>query len=159
GKALGVAGAFVAGPSDAIEYLVQRARPFVFSTARPPALAAAIDAALDVVASEPERRERVGALTAFLRRRLCDAGLPPMGGESQIIPVRIGSNAQALAVAARLHADGFDVRAIRPPSVPDGTARLRVPVNALLDEETLDRFVRSLTAIWQEAGLCFAVSS
>jgi 8-amino-7-oxononanoate synthase len=140
GKALGVSGAFVAGSIDAIEYLIQRARPFIFSTAPPPAIAAALEASLGVIASEPERRERVRARARYLRQRL---GLE---GDSPVIPVIIGENDRTVAVARELQADGFDVRAIRPPTVAPGTARLRIAVNQGLSEEVLDRFVTALEA-------------
>jgi 8-amino-7-oxononanoate synthase len=159
GKALGVGGAFVAGPRWAIDYLVQRARPFVFSTAPPPAQAAALDASLDVVRDEPDRRGRLLARSAYLRRRLVDSGIDVPVGRSQIIPVMIGDNAAAVAISRALQQEGFDVRAIRPPSVPAGTARLRVSVNADLSETSLDRFVHALAAALKEAGLCSAVSS
>jgi 8-amino-7-oxononanoate synthase len=146
GKALGVAGAFVAGPAWAIEYLEQRARPFIFSTAAPPAIAAALDASLDVIAAEPERRERVRSLARYLRERLAEAGIAVPAGDSPIIPVIIGENDRAVAVATALQQAGFDVRAIRPPTVPQGTARLRVSVNVNLSEEILDRFVEELCA-------------
>jgi 8-amino-7-oxononanoate synthase len=159
GKALGVAGAFVAGPAWAIEYLTQRARPFVFSTAPPPALADALDASLALIASEPERRQRVLALAAHLRARLADAGIPAIAGASQIVPIVVGDNERAVAIAGALQHDGFDVRAIRPPSVPPGTARLRVSVNAGVSEALLDRFVDRLASAFKETGLCSAASS
>lgn len=140
GKALGVSGAFVAGSSDAIEYLIQRARTFIFSTAPPPAVAAALSASLEIIANEPERRERLLARARYLRRQL---GLE---GDSPIIPVIIGENERAVAVAGELQAAGFDVRAIRPPTVPAGTARLRITVNQGLSEEVLDRFVEALAS-------------
>ena len=148
GKALGVAGAFVAGPAWAIEYLEQRARPFIFSTAAPPAIAAALDASLDVIAAEPERRERVRFLARYLRERLAEAGIAVPAGDSPIVPVIIGENERAVAVAAALQEAGFDVRAIRPPTVPRGTARLRISVNVGLSEEILDRFVENLCAVF-----------
>jgi 8-amino-7-oxononanoate synthase len=148
GKALGVAGAFVAGPSWAIEYLEQRARPFIFSTAAPPAVAAALDASLDVIAAQPERRERVRSFSRYLRERLTEAGMPVPLDDSPIIPVIIGENERAVAIAAALQRTGFDVRAIRPPTVPPGTARLRVSVNAGLSEDILDRFVEKLCAVF-----------
>jgi 8-amino-7-oxononanoate synthase len=141
GKALGVAGAFVCGPSWAIEYMVQRARPFIFSTAPPPAVAAALDASLDVIRDEPERRGRLRELARYLRRQLGVAD-----SDSPILPIVIGENEKAVAVATELQREGFDVRAIRPPTVPVGTARLRVSLNVHLNEEVLDRFVRSLKA-------------
>ncbi|HEV2198290.1 MAG TPA: 8-amino-7-oxononanoate synthase [Bryobacteraceae bacterium] len=140
GKALGVGGAFVAASENAIEYLIQRGRPFVFSTAPPPALAAALEASLEVIAKEPERRERVLARAAELGSLL---GLP---GTSQIIPVILGENERAVAVARTLQAAGFDVRAIRPPTVPEGTARLRISVNQGLSKIALNRFAHALKA-------------
>jgi 8-amino-7-oxononanoate synthase len=138
GKAMGVSGAFVAGSSDAVEALIQEARPFIFSTAPPPAVAAALEASLEVIAAEPERRSRLLGLSRYLRERL------RMHGCSHIIPVMIGDNQRAVAVARELQAAGFDVRAIRPPTVPPGTARLRVSLNCGLMEETLDRFAVAL---------------
>jgi len=138
GKALGVAGAFVAGSENAIEYLIQRGRPFIFSTAPPPATAAALEASLEVMEKEPERRQRLLTRAGQLRARL---GLP---GNSQIIPVILGDNERALTVAKALQAEGFDVRAIRPPTVPAGTARLRITVNQGLSKIALDRFADAL---------------
>ena len=152
GKALGVAGAFVAGPAWAIEYLIQRARPFIFSTAPPPALASALEASLDVIELEPQRRERLRELAAQLRARLRTAGIPIGPGSSHIIPVLIGDNDTAVAVAEALQKEGFDVRAIRPPTVPPGTARLRVSVNVSLTEDLIERFVVSLTAAFARSG-------
>jgi 8-amino-7-oxononanoate synthase len=159
GKALGVSGAFVAGPAWVVEYLVQRARPFVFSTAPPPAVADAIEASLEIVGAEPARRERVASLSAHLREQCAARGLPIGVGRSQIVPVFIGENEQAVAVAERLQGSGFDVRAVRPPSVPLGTARLRVSVNAGLSEADLDRFADALAAALSEVGVCSAASS
>ena len=146
GKAMGVGGAFVAGPLWAVDFLVQRARPFVFSTAPPPSMAAALDAALTVIAEEPQRRALLIERVCFLRRRLAEAGLDVSPEGSQIIPLMIGDNSRALAVAAALQAQGFDVRAIRPPTVPPGTARLRISVNVGADEATLSRFAAALSA-------------
>jgi 8-amino-7-oxononanoate synthase len=159
GKALGVSGGFVAGPAWAIEYLVQRARPFVFTTAPPPAIASAIAASLDIVTAEPDRRERLATRVRRLRSRLSEAGLPVAAEGSQIIPIVIGDNERAVAVSSAMQAGGSDVRAIRPPTVAPGTARLRVSVNAGLSDETIDRFAASLRAALKEAGLCSAVSS
>lgn len=148
GKALGVSGAFVAGPAWAIEYLEQRARPFIFSTAAPPAVAAALDASLDLIAAEPERRERVRFLARYLRERLTEVGIAVPSCDSPIIPVIVGENKRAAAIAAALQQAGFDVRAIRPPTVPPGTARLRISVNFGLSEGILDRFVGNLCAVF-----------
>jgi 8-amino-7-oxononanoate synthase len=146
GKALGVGGAFVAGPAWAIDYMIQYARPFIFSTAPPPSMAYALDAALDLIGSEPERRSRVLELTAFLRALLTEIGISAPPGGSQIIPVHLGDNTRATNVAGELQSAGFDVRAIRPPTVPQGTARVRISVNSELREPDLRRFVHSLAA-------------
>ena len=138
GKAMGVSGAFVAGADDTIESLIQRARPFIFSTAAPPAIAAALEASLEVMAAEPERRIQLLALARTLRDRL---GIP---GRSHIVPVILGENERAVAVAQKLQAAGFDVRAIRPPTVRAGTARLRVSLNQGLTEQELERFAAAL---------------
>jgi 8-amino-7-oxononanoate synthase len=147
GKALGVAGAFVSGPAWAIEYLVQRARPFMFSTAPPVPLASALEGSLAIVAAEPERRGRLRERAAYLRARLAEAGVSVPPGYSQIVPILLGDTNRACAVAAALQSDGFDVRAIRPPSVPVGTARLRVSVNVDLARDVLDRFVETLARV------------
>jgi 8-amino-7-oxononanoate synthase len=159
GKALGASGAFVCGPAWAIEDLTQRARSFVFSTAAPPALAAAIDAGLDVIAGNPGLRERLGANVRRLRTLLARAGLPVAPAGSQIISIVIGDNAQTMEIARTLQREGFDVRAIRPPTVPPGTARLRVSVNAGLADDTLVAFAATLVARMREAGLCSVASS
>jgi 8-amino-7-oxononanoate synthase len=155
GKAMGVAGAFVSGPAWAIDFLIQRARTFMFSTAPPPALAAALDASLSLIANEPERRERVKELSNELRDLLkaeaCDTGR----SASQIVPVLLGDNERASSAAHTLQQDGFDVRAIRPPAVPSGTARLRVSVNAALQQSELRRFAAAVGKV----ASCSAVSS
>lgn len=155
GKAMGVAGAFVSGPAWAIDFLIQRARTFMFSTAPPPALAAALDASLSLIASEPERRQRVKELSSelrdLLRAEACDTGR----SASQIIPVLLGDNERASSAAHALQQDGFDVRAIRPPAVPAGTARLRISVNAALQLSELRRFAAAVGKV----ASCSAVSS
>lgn len=153
GKALGVSGAFVCGPNWAIDYLIQAARPFVFSTAPPPAAAEALDEALDLLANEPQRRTRVRALAKLLREQL---GLGT--DDSPIVPLIIRDSRVAVEVARRLGESGFDARAVRPPTVPEGTARLRVSLNADLTAEDISRFVRQLQAILEEFDLCLGYS-
>jgi 8-amino-7-oxononanoate synthase len=140
GKALGVSGAFVCSSALVIEYLVQRARPFVFSTAPPPAVAASIEASLDVIAAEPGRRKALLAKAARLHHAL---SIP---GTSHILSVVIGENGRAMAIARAMQERGFDVRAIRPPTVPTGTARLRISLNAELGDAVIDRFAEALKA-------------
>jgi 8-amino-7-oxononanoate synthase len=159
GKALGVSGAFVAGPSWAIEYLVQRGRPFVYSTAPPPPLAAALEASLAIVAGEPERREQLMRLSRDLRVQLGAEGLAVPEGSSQIVPVVLGDNDRALTVARSLQSQGFDVRAIRPPTVAPGTARLRISVNVGLSGATIRGFAAALAAAVRESARCSAVCS
>ena len=158
-KALGVSGAFVAGPAWAIEYLIQRARPFIFSTAPPPSVAAALSASLDVIVAEPERRATLEARVARLHDALDTHGLVFPCARSHIVPVVIGDNDRAMAAAAALQAQGFDVRAIRPPSVPPGTARLRISINAGLDDDTIDRFAAALARVFREIVLSSASSA
>jgi len=156
GKALGVAGAFVAGPDWAIDFLIQRARPFIFSTAPPPPVAAALEASLNVIGDEPERRQALRKNTDLLRGLIREAGIEIGTSDSQIIPVILGQNERACSVAEELQQEGFDVRAFRPPTVPDGTARLRITVNANHDESTLRRFAQALE---KKARKCSAVCS
>ncbi len=153
GKALGVAGAFVCGPAWATNYLIQAARPFVFSTAPPPAVAEAIDEALSLVCDEPQRRGRVRQLALDLRKRL---DLP--ADDSPILPIVLGSNSVAVEVATHLQSEGFDVRAIRPPTVPKGTARLRVSLNANLSNDNIIRFATILNKKLSQVASCAASS-
>jgi len=129
GKALGGYGAFAAGEPEAIEWLLQRARPYIYSTALPPAAAAVALEAMRIVEAEPERVAALRARIGELRAALQDMGL---GGTSQsaVHPVVLGSNADALFASNALRERGFLVPAIRPPTVPQGTARLRISVAA-----------------------------
>jgi 8-amino-7-oxononanoate synthase len=144
GKALGVCGAFVAGPAWAIDFLVQKARTFIFSTAPPPALAAALDAAISIIIDEPERRKLLKERALLMRSLLSYYGIGAIAGESQIIPIVIGDNNRAVTVAEAMQAEGFDVRAIRPPTVAPGSARLRLSINVNLEEDDLRRFAACL---------------
>lgn len=140
GKALGSAGAWVAGSRLLVDTLAQTARTFVFTTAPMPALVGALHAALDIVAAEPERRAEVHRKAALLRHALAATGAVAGAHESAIIPIRVGDNAAAVALQQGLLAEGFDCRAVRPPTVPDGTARLRVTARAPVADEDLLRF-------------------
>ncbi|NTE58960.1 8-amino-7-oxononanoate synthase [Agrobacterium tumefaciens] len=149
GKALGLSGALVSLPAVLADFLVNRARGFIYSTAPSPLMAAAVREALRVVADEGWRRLRLAELMNFageeLRSRL---GITPSG--SQIMPVVIGDNARSLAVAARLRDGGFDVRAIRPPTVPEGTARLRLSITLNVDEGQIADMVGLLALTLKE---------
>lgn len=126
GKALGCEGALVCGPRTVRDFLINRGRGFIFSTAPSPLIAAAVRESLAILADEPERRTRLAALIADAERALADCGVAPTG--SQILPLVIGADAPAMALAAAVQAAGFDVRGIRPPTVPAGTARLRISI-------------------------------
>jgi 8-amino-7-oxononanoate synthase len=128
GKGLGVSGALICAPSEIIDFLINKARPFIYSTAPPPHLASAVKRALELVDEEPWRRERVLALAGLARRRIL--GEEEKTGGGPIIPLVLGEEARALHVAGELQARGFDVRAVRPPTVPEGTSRLRISIHA-----------------------------
>ncbi|HYN38575.1 MAG TPA: aminotransferase class I/II-fold pyridoxal phosphate-dependent enzyme, partial [Rhodospirillales bacterium] len=148
GKALGVSGGLVCGPAVAIDYLINAARPFVYSTAPPPYVAAAVRRALALIDEEPERRTRLHALSAFAAGRLAErAGAAVAAAGTQIIPVILGPDAAAVAAAAALQRRGFDVRAIRPPTVPAGTARLRLSLGADRSEDEIAALADALAAV------------
>ena len=136
-KALGSVGGFVAGPREVVEYLINRSRPFIFNTALPPAAVGAAHAALDLVAEELQRRERVLALAASLRERLTVLGYDVGRSASPIVPAIVGEAVQALALEERLAAGGVLAKAVRPPTVPEGTARVRFNLRADHDEADL----------------------
>ncbi len=144
GKAAGVSGAFVAGSPPVVEWLMQRARTYMFATGAPAPIAAALRASLRVIAAEGWRRERLQALHARLREGL--ATLPWEAPESHtaIQPVILGDNGTALSVMAQLESRGIWVPAIRPPTVPVGTARLRISLVATQRIEQVDRLVSAL---------------
>jgi 8-amino-7-oxononanoate synthase len=144
GKAFGCFGAFVAADEDYIEWLLQTARSYIFTTALPPPVAAAARAALTVVAAEGWRRERVLALAARLRRGAAQAGITLLPSLSPIQPLVLGSSARALAVSEQLFAAGFWVAAIRPPTVPRGAARLRITLSAAHSDQQVDALLATL---------------
>jgi 8-amino-7-oxononanoate synthase len=144
GKALGSAGAFVACSKTLKGILVNRARPFLFSTALPPYFAAQLRTAIQIVRRGEHLRERLHSLADDLRARVKELGLNTGRSSSQIVPVILGSNERAVSVARHLNRAGFAVRAIRPPTVPPGTARLRLSVNVGLSFQDLDRFAQEL---------------
>jgi 8-amino-7-oxononanoate synthase len=141
GKSLGSGGAWVAGSRVLCDVLVNRARSFIFSTAPLPVIGAALEAGLQLIAREPERRDEVHRKASLVRQALADSGVDA-AGRSPIVPIVGGSNEAALAMQSALSAAGFDVRAIRPPSVAPGTSRLRVTVRYPVADEDLLRFAR-----------------
>jgi 8-amino-7-oxononanoate synthase len=144
GKALGSFGAYAAGERRLRELLLTRARTFVFTTALPPAACGASLAALEIVRGEPARRERLQALCGRMRAGLAALGFDVSRVVSAIFPVVLGSEARALAAAAALRERGFHVKAIRPPTVPAGTSRLRVALSAGLEPAHVDGFLAAL---------------
>jgi 8-amino-7-oxononanoate synthase len=147
GKALGSFGAYVAGSQRLVDHLVNRARSFIFTTGLPPSAVAAAEAALDVVAREPERAAGLLRRARQLGERLREAGLDVPNAESQILPVVVGEAPRAVAAAERLLERGYYVAAIRPPTVPEGTSRLRLSLMATHDEAQIDGVARELVAI------------
>ncbi len=143
GKALGCSGALVTGPAVLCEFLINRGRPFIFATAPPPLTAVALGAALKILRDEPERRARLQRLVAHARHRLAER-LGRQTPDSQILPVIIGESEPTLAIAARVNSAGFDVRPIRPPTVPRGTSRLRLSITLHTDEEQIDAVVEAI---------------
>ncbi len=144
GKALGLFGAFVAGPKVVIDSLVNRSRSFIFTTAVPPLLLWGLEAALDLLSARPERREQVCFLADRLRHQLKEGGLDTLHSSGPIVPVLLGESERALIVAERLQKQGLDVRAIRPPTVAPGTARLRISVHANHTEKEIDQLAEAL---------------
>jgi 8-amino-7-oxononanoate synthase len=144
GKALGSFGAFVAGSRRLVDWLISRARTFVFTTALPPGACGAALAALDVLVDDPARRERLHALARRMREELAAMGFDMSRVVAPIFPVVLGDEAVALDASRRLRARGYFVRAIRPPTVPPGTSRLRVSVTASHTEDQVDGFVEAL---------------
>ena len=144
GKALGGSGALVSGPRVLLDFLVNRCRPFIYATAPSPLMAAAALEALEILKSEPQRRARLLHLVALAADRAGAIRIKPSG--SQILPVIVGADADALALASSLHVRGFDVRAVRPPSVPEGTARLRISITLNVDEHDVVGLFETLGA-------------
>ncbi len=143
-KALGCVGGFVAGNRSLIEWLVNRARPYIFSTAMPAANAAAAIAALDIVAAEPQRRVELLARAVNLRAHLADQGWNIGRSASQIIPIIAGEPSRALALSAALREKGLYVPAIRPPTVPEGEACLRISLTSAHTEDMIAKLLEAL---------------
>ncbi|WP_027998603.1 8-amino-7-oxononanoate synthase [Sinorhizobium arboris] len=143
GKALGVSGALLAANAILCDYLVNRARGFIYSTAPSPLTAAVVREALRILADEPQRRAAFDERRTFANDALATT-LGIEGSGSQILPVVIGDNAKAVRIAARLRGEGFDIRAIRPPTVPEGTARLRISITLNVDATAIAEMLERL---------------
>jgi 8-amino-7-oxononanoate synthase len=151
GKALGTAGGFILAPRIVRDFLVNRARPFIFATAPSPLTAAITRSALELSSSNPGRRERLARLVQFAGtelRRQCN--IEPSG--SHIIPVIVGSDQAAVNLASALQRRGYDIRAIRPPTVAEGTARLRIALTLNVDEATVTKLFEALSEDLRKAA-------
>ena len=146
-KALAAAGGFVAGHADMIHWLRHKARAWIFSTAHPPAVAAAATCAIGLLAEEPHRRQELFVRAAGLRALLSQAGLDVAGATTQIVPIVVGSAGGAVAVSTRLAEAGLFVPAIRPPSVPEGKSLVRVSLSWHHTADDVGRLVSTITSI------------
>jgi glycine C-acetyltransferase/8-amino-7-oxononanoate synthase len=146
GKALGSYGAYASTSQEFVDFLINKARTFIYSTALPPAVVGATLASLYLVESEPQLRMDLHAKVAFFKKQLRKKGFKDDPGPSQIVPVMIGDSAKALAIAEELRKNQIYVKAVRPPTVPEGSARLRFSITRYHREEDLKRCAQILTA-------------
>lgn len=144
GKAVGAGGAFVAGSHHYVEWIRQKAKPYTYTTALSPALAYVADRAIQRLVTEPEHQARLTQLIAYFRQCMTQAGLPLSDSHSAIQPIVLGSTERALAVSEQLRLSGLWVSAIRPPTVPAGTARLRVALSAGHSNGDVDQLIEAL---------------
>jgi glycine C-acetyltransferase/8-amino-7-oxononanoate synthase len=153
GKALGSYGAYVCASAETVDFLVNTARPFIFSTAPPPSAAGAALAALEVLEREPELVDRLQANAAALRAGLAAEGLDAGGSRAQIVPIAVGEAETAMELCERALARSVFAQGIRPPTVPEGSSRLRLTVMATHEREELARAAREIGAAAREIGL------
>ena len=147
GKAVAATGAIVAGPRTVINYLINKARAFIYTTAPAPVTCAAISAVLKIIKTEPQRRERLKANAEYIRTGLGKLGVDTGKSTTHIIPVIIGSSKDTLRISKDLYDRGFFIAAIRPPTVPEGSARLRISVQSDHTKEQLDGLVEAIEEI------------
>lgn len=145
GKAVGTSGAFVAGPALLTDYLVQKARTYIYTTAMPPALAMATCASLDRIEADDSRRDHLNQLIDHFRSGAEQLGYELMPSKTPIQPIMVGDNHTALALSQALETQGLLVTAIRPPTVPEGQARLRVTLSAAHTRENVDQLLSALS--------------
>ena len=150
GKGFGTAGAFVAGSEELIETLIQFARPYIYTTSQPPAVACATLKSLELLRADSWRREHLDRLIARFRAGAAEIGLALMDSPTPIQPVLVGSSERALALSAALRARGILVGAIRPPTVPAGSARLRITFSAAHEEAQVDQLLEVLGDCWSD---------
>lgn len=151
GKALGVSGAILTLPAILRDYMVNRARGFIYATAPSPLIAATVRAALQLAASREDLRARHASRVALAGRLIADrCGIDPSG--THIQPVVVGHDQSALRLSAAMQSAGFDVRAVRPPTVPEGTARLRISLTLNVSDDDTERMIDTLDVALREAA-------
>jgi 7-keto-8-aminopelargonate synthetase-like enzyme len=144
GKAVAATGGIVAGPKAVRDYLINKARPFIYTTTPSPVIAAAALKSLEIIKTEPQRRKQLHDNATFLRNAFTKMGLDIGDSTTQIIPVIIGDSAKAVDISKKLFEAGYFISAIRPPTVPPGTARLRVSLQSNHTQEQLEGFSETL---------------
>jgi glycine C-acetyltransferase/8-amino-7-oxononanoate synthase len=149
-KAIGSLGGFVAGSSGLIDYLRNKARAYIYTTALPPAIAAASVASFEIMMKEPELKKKLWDNVKYLKRKLEELDLDIMGSQTQIMPIMVGDSKKAVEMSEDIYKQGILLTAIRPPTVPKGTARLRLTVSASHSGEDIDKLISVLGQL--EAG-------
>jgi len=152
-KAAGSFGAYCCGSAELITFLVNRARSFIYTTGMPPAIAAASLRAIEIIQSEPAWRQRLWENTGYMKAALEGAGWNILGSQTPILPIVVGEPEVAVAFSDRLLEEGVFVSAIRPPTVPQGTARLRLTVTAAHTRGDLDYTVGKLNLVGRSLNI------
>lgn len=145
GKAVGVSGAFVAGSEELVETMIQYSRSYIYTTASPPAMAAAVMQSIHIIQQESWRREKLFELIDYFKTRVARLDCNLMASDTAIQPVIIGDNHKAATIAENLLAQGIHVTAIRPPTVPENTARLRITLSAEHEKQDIDSLINALS--------------
>jgi len=152
-KAFGSYGAYVCGVKELKKFFINKARPFIYTTALPPVVAAASIKGLEIIQCEPERRRRLWENTEYLRHNLISLGFDTMHSQTPIIPILIGDSALTMEFSRRLFDNGIYVQGIRPPTVPTGKARLRLTVSANHIREDIDKALEYIGKVGKELGV------
>lgn len=147
GKAIGTAGAFIAGSDDLIETIIQQARTYIYTTAMPPAIAEATRCSLQIVQNEPRHLKNLNNNISYFRHCCIQTALPVEASQTAIQPLMIGDDEKAIRISQQLFERGFLVTAIRPPTVPNGTARLRITLSAKHTHEHIDQLIDALNKL------------
>jgi 8-amino-7-oxononanoate synthase len=153
GKGIGTAGAFVAGSEELIDYLTNFARPYIYTTAMPAAVAAATLTSLNIISSEPERRQHLNKLITYFRKEALNLGFKLMNSTSAIQPLLVGGADKALFISQQLKDLGILVTAIRPPTVPMGTSRLRITFSSSHSIDHVDQLLAALKTVMASIAL------